>query len=84
MQTQIYSIFDSKAEAHLPPFFFRNDGECLRAFQSTVNDKENKNNQIAAYPSDYTLIHLGTFNTLTGELTPQPRRIVANATEYLQ
>lgn len=84
MNVQIFSIYDSKAEAFLPPFYMRNKGEALRAFESTVKDKENKNNQIAAYPADYSLVLIGTLNQLSGEISPLTHQIIANATEFVQ
>lgn len=80
MQT-IFSVHDSKAQAYLPPFYMRNKGEALRAFETTVKDT---NTQFNKYPQDYTLVELGTFdeNTATIETWEKPI-ILENASAFL-
>ena len=84
MNVQLFTIYDIKSEAHLPIFSMRNKGEALRAFESTVKDKDNKNNQIAQYPSDYVLKLIGSFDDLSGVITPiEPHQILATGTEFV-
>lgn len=73
---QIFAIQDTKAEAFLPPFYMRNKGEALRACETSVNEQGNKNNQIAAYPQDYVLCHLGSFDETTGIISATPPVII--------
>ena len=58
---KVFSFYDSKAEAYLPPFFMKAKGEALRFFSDLANDKTNANNPIGKHPEDYTLFELGTF-----------------------
>ncbi len=72
MILQMFSIFDSKALAYLPPFCMRARGEALRAFMTTLEDPTT---QMHKHPGDYTLLHLGAWDDTTGkfniELNPE-------------
>lgn len=63
MVLQIFSVFDSKVGAYLPPIFMRSRGEALRMFEAAVRDG---NHDFAKFSSDYTLFHLGSFDDSTG------------------
>jgi hypothetical protein len=64
---KIFSIYDSKADAYATPFFFKRDGEAIRAFTQLANDN---NSQVGKFPSDYTLFELGEYDETTGVITP--------------
>lgn len=64
---KIYSIYDSKAEAYLPPFFSPNKATAIRSFQQAANDTTTQFHQ---HGGDYTLFEIGTWHEQTGELTP--------------
>lgn len=55
----MFTVYDSKAEAYLPPFFMAARGAALRSFQDTCNDTTHAFNQ---HPEDYTLFHLGQYD----------------------
>lgn len=65
MILQIFSIFDSKAEAYMPPFFFNARGQAIRAFEDLANDNSSSINN---HPGDFTLYHIGSFDDVTAEL----------------
>lgn len=73
MITKIYSVFDAKAEAYLPPIFQRTHGEAIRSFESAVTQPDH---QFHNHAEDYTLFHVGEFDDSTGAiekvLTPVP------------
>jgi len=64
MVLNIYSIYDSKAEAFEAPFFIRSRGEALRGWIDVVADTNTKFNK---HPGDYTLFELGSFDCLSGQ-----------------
>lgn len=66
---QVFSVFDSKAEAFLPPVYFRSRGEFLRAFGDSVNDPKSN---LSKYPQDYTAFWLGTWDDSNAVFTAQP------------
>lgn len=59
MQYKIYTIYDSKVGAYLPPLFFKSKGEFMRAFQEAANDSKSN---IGKYPADFIGFELGTFD----------------------
>lgn len=59
MLLKVFSVFDAKVGAYLPPMFFRSKGEALRAFASAVNKEGHDFN---TYAPDYTLFELGDFH----------------------
>lgn len=72
MNLFVFSVYDSKVEAFMNPFFMNSKGEAIRAFSDTVADSKHP---FAKHPADYTLFCLGTFDNSTGEFdrlsTPQ-------------
>lgn len=66
MQLTIFSIYDSKAEAYIQPFFAPNAPTGLRMFGDAANDETT---MFAKHGEDYTLFELGTFDQNTGETT---------------
>lgn len=68
MTSQIFGIWDKKAEAFVnQPFFTMTKGLAIRAFADLAKDKSN---DIGKHPEDYSLTHLGTFNHANGALIP--------------
>jgi len=59
MNQKIFTIFDSKANAYLTPFFLHMDGMALRIFKDCINDK---NHQFGKHPEDYTLFCIGSWS----------------------
>lgn len=58
MKQSMFSIYDSKADAYLPPFFLHNEFMALRVFTDCANDQTH---QFGKHPEDYTLFELGSF-----------------------
>ena len=59
MILKLFSIYDSKVEAYLPPVYFKSKGEFLRAFAEACNDVKSN---IGKYPADYTAFELGDWD----------------------
>lgn len=59
MVYKIYSIFDSKVGAYMPPVMYRSKGEVLRALINTLRDDKSS---FAKYPADFTLFELGEWD----------------------
>lgn len=59
MKMNMYTIYDSKVEAYLPPLFFKSKGEFLRAFAEAASDVKSN---IGKYPADYTAFELGSWD----------------------
>lgn len=65
MKSNIYAIYDNKAEAYMQPFFAATPGLALRAFSDNVNNKESIFNK---HPNDFVLYEIGEFDDATGDL----------------
>ncbi len=68
----VFSIFDSKADAYLLPFFSRNRGVALRQFMSAVQDESS---DFHRYAGDYTLFEIGTWDDNEGLLTEHNAKV---------
>lgn len=80
MRFKLFSIYDSKAEAHLPPFSFAATGMAVRAFADMANDPQH---QVGRHPEDYTLFELGTFDDEHALVEMYPaKQSLGNALEY--
>jgi hypothetical protein len=56
---KIFTVYDSKAEAYMQPFYMQTKGLAIRAIQDTLSNPEH---QFAKYTEDYTLVELGEFD----------------------
>lgn len=59
MLLKMFTVYDSKAEAYLPPFYLAASGQAVRTFADTANDP---NHAFGKHPSDYTLFEIGVFD----------------------
>lgn len=66
MKLQIFSIFDTTAGAHLPPFFLPKTELAIRTFGDCVNDEKHA---FGAHPDHYTLFLHGWFDPDDGTFT---------------
>lgn len=69
---KIFTIYDQKAMAHLPPFILPTDGMATRTFADCVNKEGHQFND---HPADYTLFQIGEFDETTGVITPAETKI---------
>lgn len=60
---KIFTIFDSKADYYLPPFFARTNAEAIRTFSQAVNDSSH---HIGQNHADFTLFYIGDYDETTG------------------
>ncbi len=80
MIQKIFTIYDEKAKAYLPPFFMPESGMAIRTFSDCINSKDH---QFAKNPDDYTLFGLGHFNDATASLEPYAPKSLGNGLIFL-
>lgn len=76
MKLEMYSIYDSKVGAYLPPFFVPSRGAAVRAVQQAVNTDDHPFHH---FPADYTLFFLGTWDDAQSFFDVQAPESVCNA-----
>lgn len=82
MKLMAFCVRDEKAEAYLRPFFSDTRGSALRAFGDAVNDPQSP---FFKHPADYTLFEIGSFNELSGQMTPATAIVsLGNAVEFIE
>ena len=69
MIQKIYTVYDSKLEAYMQPFFMQSKGQAVRAFTDSVNDPSTQFNK---HPEDFTLFELGEYDDSTGKVSNLP------------
>lgn len=67
MILKVFSVYDSKAEAYLPPFFMNNSGAARRIFGDCANDPDH---MFGKHPEDYTLFEIAEFDDASAVVTP--------------
>ncbi len=67
MRLIAFSVFDSKAEAFLRPFFTETVGLATRAISDAANDTTS---EMHRHAEDYTLFQVGHFDQDKGVLEP--------------
>lgn len=78
MITKIFTVFDSKAEVYLVPFFYNTRGEAIRSFKDTVNDRSHP---MGRHPADFTLFEIGHYDNETGICEAIPAFNLGNGVE---
>lgn len=79
MKLKMFAIFDSKAEAYIPPFFCPAVGQATRSFSDAVNSNSH---QFGKHPYDFTLFLLGEFDDHTGIVDWVPPKSLGNGVEF--
>lgn len=80
MKYRVYSVYDSKAEAYLPPMFLQARGVALRMFSAAIADEKH---DFCKFAADYTLFELGEFNDSDACFTLHPSPVsLGNALEF--
>lgn len=62
------------------PVIRDNDAVAVRAFDNDVNFD---NSPYAKHPNDYSLFHIGEFDTDSGDITASTPRFVATASDFI-
>lgn len=69
MKHEIFSVYDSAAQAFLQPFFAPSLGSALRSLTDAVNDPKH---EFSRHAGDYTLFKLGSFDDNSGLVDSAP------------
>lgn len=69
MRFKVFSVFDQKAQAYLPPFYLPNTAMAVRTFRDCVNTQ---GHAFQKNPEDYVLFTLGEFDDASGEFATLP------------
>lgn len=79
----MFSVYDQKADAYLPPWIMPRVSMAQRVFGDCVNSSDH---QFSHHPEDYTLFHLGDWDDETGEFRslPSGKRSLGLALEYVK
>lgn len=81
MKLKMFTIYDSKAFAYLPPFYLHKEEMAQRAFGECVNSKEH---QFGKHPQDYTLFKVGVFDDETAVCVTFAPESLGNGLEHLK
>lgn len=73
MNLKVFTVYDDKAKAYLPPFFLPEIGMAVRTFSDCVNDASHA---FGRHPEDYTLFVAGTFSQSEGTFSIEPTLMV--------
>ena len=80
MIQKIFTVYDEKAHAYLPPFFMARNEQALRVFGDCLNSADH---QFAKHPADYTLFEIGNFDDNSAEIIPSRAIPMGNGLEFL-
>lgn len=81
MYQKMFSVYDEKAQAFLPPFFLHAEGMARRVFGDCVNSNDH---QFGRHPQDYTLFLIGEFDDGTGTFTSSSKQSLGNGVEFIK
>lgn len=80
MKLSVYTVYDTKAEVFMSPFFMGTDNTAKRGFADAVNNPETP---FGKHPSDYSLFKIGVWSDRDGEISPTTKESLGNGVEYL-
>lgn len=72
MNTRFFSVYDSKAEAFIQPFFSPTHATAIRMFSMAANDPAHN---FKIHAADYTLFAIGEFDQHTAKVDVYPTPI---------
>lgn len=75
MILQIYAVKDSATDQFGSPMFLMAAGQATRSFVDQVN-KQEQDNPLYMHPDDYSLYHLGEFDTNAGTFNAKAPELV--------
>ena len=79
---KIFTVYDSKAELFMQPFFMPTTGQALRSFEDTCNDPSTL---FAKHPADFTLFEIGSYEDITCAIHINDSKVnLGTALEYVQ
>lgn len=76
-----FSLFDTKAQFFLTPWFMQAPGQAIRAAMDLGRDPTTV---IGRHPSDYVLFRVGTFEDSTGQMMPCNPENLGNVASFLE
>lgn len=76
----MFSVYDEKAKAYLPPFILPEIGMATRTFGDCVNNEEH---QFGTHPQDYTLFEIAVFDDESADLVSD-KKTIANGVELVE
>lgn len=78
---KIFTVYDSKSEAYLQPFFMQSKGAAVRAFSDLANDKAHT---FGKHPEDYVLFEIGSYDEFTAAIVSHAPVSLGVAVEFLR
>lgn len=75
-----FTVYDTKAEAYLDPFFARNEAVALRMVEAAARKEGHEFN---VYAHDYQVYRCGSWDGATGTLKGEPVVHLCNVVELL-
>jgi len=77
---QMFTVYDSKAEAYLRPFFSATRGEAIRNFTDSCNDE---GSQLYRHAGDFTLFYIGIYDDATALVSSEAHINLGKAIEFI-
>lgn len=81
MKRILFCVYDTKSGQHGNPFIMESDESAKRSFLDSLAEVRMPT-LLSKFPTDYELRRLGTYDTETGELSPEKPALVANAATF--
>jgi hypothetical protein len=79
---QVFTVYDSKAEAFMSPFMFPSKGLAIRAFSDSLRKVDHP---FSKHPEDFTLFCIGTYDDSKGKYSqPSTPESIGLALEFLE
>jgi hypothetical protein len=66
MKLKMYAVKDKATEMYGNPMFLVATGQAIRSFTDEINNKEDRQNQLAKHPEHFELYELGEYDTDDG------------------
>jgi len=68
MKLKLFVVYDAKTQSYGVPFFRDFTANAIREWSEVASNRSDKQNQIAKFPSDFTLFEIGSFEQGTGSV----------------
>jgi len=75
----VFTVYDQKAHAYLPPFVLHHKDMATRIFSDCVNSNDH---QFGRHPADYTLYCIGEYDDASGQLIARKHELLGQGIEF--
>jgi hypothetical protein len=78
---KLFTVHDRASDTYIKPFCMETERDAIEGFKEVCKDEKTNYHK---YPEDFTLLYLGSYNPRTAEFDLGDKKILINASSFVQ